>query len=80
MEDWKGSPNPQKGNTSDPSNYRLISVLPVLSKILEKKAVHVQMMKYLESNNLIQIDNIVTVRSDQPTWLQHFFSTALRKK
>ena len=53
MEDWKGSPNPQKGNTSDPSNYRLISVLPVLSKILEKKAVHVQMMKYLESNNLI---------------------------
>ena len=51
MEDWKGSPNPQKGNTSDPSNYRLMSVLPVLSKILEKKAVHVQMMKYL--NNLI---------------------------
>ena len=44
----KVAPIHKKGNTTDQANYRPISVLPVLSKILEK-AVHVQMMKYLEN-------------------------------
>ena len=42
----------KKGNMTYPANYRSISMLPVLSKILEK-AVHVQMMEFLENNNLL---------------------------
>ena len=40
------------GNKDDFNNYRPISILPVLSKILEK-AVHQQLMEYLETNNLL---------------------------
>lgn len=40
------------GSMSDPGNYRPISVLPVLNKIIEKVLVK-QMVHYLESNNLI---------------------------
>ena len=40
------------GNKELVENYRPISVLPVLSKLLEK-AVHKQMYEYLESNNLL---------------------------
>ena len=42
----------KKGTTTDPANYRPISVLPVLSKVLEK-AVHCQLMDYLEDENLL---------------------------
>lgn len=40
------------GSTNDQNNFRPISVLPVCSKILEK-AVHHQLKKYLESNDLL---------------------------
>ena len=39
------------GNRNDVSNYRPISVLPTLSKLLEK-AVHVQLSQHLVGNNL----------------------------
>ena len=42
----------KKGDKQDPSNYRPISILPTLSKILEK-AVHAQFYSYLTENNLI---------------------------
>ena len=42
----------KSGKTELVENYRPISVLPVLSKILEK-CVHKQMYDYLESNNLL---------------------------
>ena len=42
----------KSGDRTDPNNYRPISVLPVLSKILEK-AVHSQLMDHLEKFNLI---------------------------
>lgn len=45
-----------KGGDSDlPSNFRPISLLPILSKILEK-AVAKQLVSYLESNNLFSIN------------------------
>ena len=40
------------GNADLPQNYRPISILPVLSKILEK-SVHHQFMTYLENNRLL---------------------------
>ena len=42
----------KSGNHELPENYRPVSVLPVLSKILEK-AVHRQFIDFLESNNLL---------------------------
>ena len=42
----------KSGNTTLPENYRPISVLPVLSKILEK-SVHRKLMSYLENENLL---------------------------
>ena len=41
-----------KKESLHPSNYRLISALPVLSKVLER-AVHIQLMEYLEQHILI---------------------------
>ena len=36
----------------NPKNYRPVSLLPVLSKVLER-CIFVQMVKYLEENNLL---------------------------
>ena len=52
---WKNAkitPIYKSGPTNNTENYRPISVLPVLSKVLEK-ATHAQLFKYLEDNNLI---------------------------
>ena len=52
---WKTAcvvPIPKSGDLSEPSNHRPISLLSVLSKILEK-VVSVQLTNYLESNNLL---------------------------
>ena len=42
----------KKGSSTDPANYRPISVLPALSKILEK-AVHQQLTDFLENESLL---------------------------
>ena len=47
----KRSPLFKKGSKQDPSNYRPISVLPTISKLLEK-ALHMQLYSYLRDNNL----------------------------
>ena len=55
---WKGakiSPIYKSGLKNEPSNYRPISTLPVLSKILER-TVHHQLMNYMEENGLLYID------------------------
>lgn len=52
---WKYSivvPIPKSGDVNDPSNYRPISLLPVLSKLLEK-IVASQLIQHLESNTLL---------------------------
>ena len=46
---WKG-----KGSKSEPSNYRPISVLPVLGRLLEKAAA-MQLGKYCEENSIVPI-------------------------
>ena len=53
--EWKKAkvtPIYKDGDKSDVSNYRPISVLPILSKILER-AVHDQMYNYLTRNNIL---------------------------
>lgn len=42
----------KSGNSDDPKNYRPISLLPTISKILEK-IVNKRLVNYLESNNLL---------------------------
>ncbi len=52
---WKFSivvPFLKTGDVNDPSNYRPISLLPVLSKLLEK-IVSSQLIQHLESNHLL---------------------------
>jgi hypothetical protein len=55
LDSWKAAkitPIFKSGNQDLPDNYLPISILPVLSKILEK-AVHSQLLDFLESNNLL---------------------------
>ena len=52
---WKHAkviPLLKKGDTMQPANYRPVSLLPVLSKVLEQ-AVFMQLIRYLEGNKLI---------------------------
>ena len=46
------TPIHKKGDKSDPSNYRPISSLPILSKIFEME-MKSQMMKFLEEHNIL---------------------------
>ena len=48
----KVTPIYKDGDKSDVSNYRPISVLPILSKILER-VVHDQLYNYLTCNNIL---------------------------
>ena len=53
--EWKQAkvlPNFKSGNATELGNYRPISILPVLSKVLER-VVHTQFIDYLESNRLL---------------------------
>ena len=43
-----------KGGTNEPTNFRPISILPILSKVLER-VVFDQLYDYLNSNNLINV-------------------------
>ena len=50
---WKqAKPIFKSGNQKQAENCRPISVLPILSKLVEK-AVHPQLLKYLEENKLL---------------------------
>ena len=42
----------KKGDKTETSNYRPISILPILSKILER-SVYYQLVNYLERNNIL---------------------------
>ena len=45
----------KEGDKSDKDNYRPISVLPTVSKVIER-AVHSQLYDYLDSNNLLAVN------------------------
>jgi hypothetical protein len=75
----KVTPIHKGGQSSSPDNYRPISVLPILSKILERSA-HKQLSKYLETNNLLS-SNQYGYRKRRST--QHattLFTADIRKK
>ena len=42
----------KKGSKRDPKNYRLISLLPVISKIIEK-TIQIQIQEYLDKHGLL---------------------------
>ena len=53
--DWKSArviPLFKKGKADEMGNYHPISILPVLSKVLER-AVHIQMYRYLQQNKIL---------------------------
>ena len=52
---WKTArvqPIPKKGSKTLPTNYRPISILSVVSKVMEKY-LNIEILKYLETNKLI---------------------------
>ena len=54
----------KSGSRKLPENFRPISVLPVLSKLLEKN-IHRQYMNFLEEEKLYQIVNLATGQGGQ---------------
>ena len=59
-------------------NYRPISVLPVLLKVLEK-VVHKQIYEYLETNNLLSPNQFGFRRSRSTQHVVTYFSDYVRK-
>ena len=55
----------KSGDRTNATNYRPISILPTLSKILER-VVHSQLYEYLNSNNLLS-NNQFGLRSKRST-------------
>lgn len=80
--EWKEAkvlPLFKSGSSSEIGNYRPISLLPILSKILEK-VVYSQLVSYLESNNLLP-DNQFGFRSKRSTELAvTYFTDIIRKE
>ena len=80
--EWKTAkiiPVYKGGNKDNLSNYRPISILPVISKILER-AVHSQLTKYLEEHNILS-KNQYGYRKKHSTELATLFLTdAIRQE
>ena len=47
------TPVPKSGDRHSVNNYRPISIIPILAKVLES-IVHDQVYEYLESNNILK--------------------------
>ena len=58
----------KKGTKTDPNNFRPISLLPIVSKTMEK-AIHDQTMNFLMENNVIHNTNLGFARTTQQTLL-----------
>ena len=66
----KFKPLYKKGTKTEPNNFRLISLLPIVSKIMEKP-IHDQTMNCLTENNVIHNNNLGFARTTQQTLLLH---------
>ena len=58
-------PIPQKGDKSDPSNYRPIAITSLISKAMEA-IITKQLLAFLETNNLLS-DHLYGFRQDRST-------------
>lgn len=84
-DNWKTAriqPIPKKGKKTLVSNYRPIALLPTISKVMEK-VINIQIVKYLESNHLIN-DRQYGFRSrrstgDLLTYVTHLWSRAVEQ-
>ena len=80
---WKFAhvqPVPKKGKKTDPSNYRPIALISVLSKVMEK-CVNIQLLKFLESSELLS-DHQYGFRQSRSTgdilaYVTHLWTTAI---
>ena len=63
----------KKGRKTNVSNYRPISLLPILSKVIEK-VVHEQITKFLNDNNIFSISRASEVTIQQ-AYFYHFSMT-----
>lgn len=75
----KVKPIHKSGSTSNLDNYRPISILPVLSKILER-AVHKQLTDYLESNKLLSKNQHGYRRKRSTEQATTLFTDSIRKE
>ena len=65
----------KQGDKTDKDNYRPISILPTVSKVIER-AVHSQLYGYLDSNNLLAV-NQFGFRRARSTALDQFTDEVL---
>ena len=66
--EWKSAvitPLYKKGVSSDPSNYRPVSLTSVFSKLMERVVV-LDLITYLQSNNVINKQQHGLLKSDVP--------------
>ena len=79
--EWKQAkvlPPFKSGNTTELDNYRPISMLPVLSKVLER-VVHMQFIDYLESNRLLYKYQFGFRRQHSTNLTVTFFTDSVRR-
>ena len=79
--EWKQAkvlPLFKSGNATELDNYRPISMLPVLSKVLER-VVHTQFIDYLESNRLLYKYQFSFRRQHSPNLAVTFFTDSVRR-
>ena len=75
----KVTPIHKSGPTSSFDNYRPISVLPILSKILERAA-HKQLTEFLESNNLLSRNQFGYRKRRSTEYATALFTDNIRKE
>ena len=80
--EWKQAkvvPIHEKGSINNLDNYRTISVLPVVSKIVGR-IVHDQLMEFLESNKLKMIPSVNSEKNDLPSCITVLGQTRIKDK
>ena len=66
--------------SSLPENYRQISILPALSKIVEIAVTPTKYQISLNITSFCQITNFVSGQEDQRSWLRHNYAMVIRRQ